>query len=432
MGAAVNGHDRIVAAQNASDLLMEVVQRVAVLGEDDQLALPPGGVSHFGCVLQDLRELVPFAVLARRDDTTSLLFQTLQNFDFRFQLVDRLGSRRIIDQGLFEILLLFCVQVVIVLRDFFERFRQGATTANTELLFAQATFEAFFTAFERLVDRLGTGGQATLKGGERETDRPLSRTGQLVGLAHFGFDVICNSLVERGLRFGERVVDGVCLPFREERRVVELDEFFLDHPPHQIGNIDLVDAVAEFAIEPIRIQQRQKELKIFFFAVVWRGRHQQQMASLGTKPLCKAKTSGLFKLRSEVVCGEFMGFVEDHEIPAGVDELVLQFFIAGHLVQADNQLRVIFKRIPTGRDLFEFGRVDAELQSELLEHLVAPLFDQAAGSHDQNAARVSPHDEFANIESCHDRLASARIVRQHEAKRLPGEHRFVDGRDLVR
>ena len=79
-------------------LRVQVVQRVAVLGEDDDLALPAAGVAHLGIVLEDLREFVPLAVLAGGDDGLGLLFEPLEDDDFRFQLGDGLRGRGLIDE----------------------------------------------------------------------------------------------------------------------------------------------------------------------------------------------------------------------------------------------------------------------------------------------------------------------------------------------
>ena len=103
-----------MVAKNARNLGLEVIQRVAMLGEDDQLALPTGAVPHLRGILQDLREFVPFPVLARGDNGPGLLFQPLQELDLTFQFMDRSCSRGIIDQGFFEVLLLVGCQVVIV------------------------------------------------------------------------------------------------------------------------------------------------------------------------------------------------------------------------------------------------------------------------------------------------------------------------------
>ena len=103
---------------------MQVVQRVAVLGEDDDLALPAGGVAHLGVVLEDLREFVPLAVLAGGDDGLGLLFEAFEDDDFGLQLGDGLRRRRLIDERLFEVLLLLGVEVVVVLGDVGERLGQ--------------------------------------------------------------------------------------------------------------------------------------------------------------------------------------------------------------------------------------------------------------------------------------------------------------------
>jgi hypothetical protein len=45
--------------------------------------------------------------------------------------------------------------------------------------------------------------------------------------------------------------------------------------------------------------------------------------------------------------------------------------------------------------------------------------------------KVSPGDEFLDEEPGHDGLASARVIGQQEAERLPRQHAFVNGGDLV-
>jgi len=49
---AVNGDHRFRPADQHSDAVLEIVQRVAVLGEDDQLAAVAVGVEHLRLVLQ--------------------------------------------------------------------------------------------------------------------------------------------------------------------------------------------------------------------------------------------------------------------------------------------------------------------------------------------------------------------------------------------
>jgi len=69
---------------------------------------------------------------------------------------------------------------------------------------------------------------------------------------------------------------------------------------------------------------------------------------------------------------------------------------------------------------------------ELLGELGLPLLGKRAWNDDEAAAQVAPHDELADEEPGHDRLAGARIVGEEERERLAGQHRLVDGGDLVR
>ena len=101
---AVDHDHGFLAADQAPDLVGQVVQRVAVLGKDDQLTLAPHGVLHLGCVLQQARQLVPLAVLARVHDLAGLLFQGFEDDDFGLEFLDGLCGRGLVNDGLFEVL----------------------------------------------------------------------------------------------------------------------------------------------------------------------------------------------------------------------------------------------------------------------------------------------------------------------------------------
>ena len=92
---------------------------------------------------------------------------------------------------------------------------------------------------------------------------------------------------------------------------------------------------------------------------------------------------------------------------------------------------MILERIAARRGFLERGREDAEFEAELLVEFVPPLFDEAARRDDENPAGIRPHDELADVETRHDRLAGTGIVGQNKPQRLSGQHRFVDGGDLV-
>jgi hypothetical protein len=103
LDAAVDHDDRFLAADQAANLDGEVVERVAVLGEDDELALPAIGIAHLGRVLQQLGEFVPLAVLAGVHDLPGLLLQAFEDDDLGFEFLDGLRGRGLIDDGFLEV-----------------------------------------------------------------------------------------------------------------------------------------------------------------------------------------------------------------------------------------------------------------------------------------------------------------------------------------
>src|SRR6185437_3822678 len=106
------------------------------------------------------------------------------------------------------------------------------------------------------VNGFRAGSESPLKRSQGEADRSFSRTADLVRFAHLCLHILGDGFVEGSFHIRELVVDSVSLPFRKQRSVIELDEFFLHHAAHQIARInDLVDAVAILAVETIRIEQ---------------------------------------------------------------------------------------------------------------------------------------------------------------------------------
>lgn len=54
MRTAMNRDHRRQIAQHATDLLVQVIQGIAVFSEYNQFALAATGFAHLGCMLQDL------------------------------------------------------------------------------------------------------------------------------------------------------------------------------------------------------------------------------------------------------------------------------------------------------------------------------------------------------------------------------------------
>ena len=79
-GSVTSASARPSSERNRS---LEVVQRVAMLGEDDQLAAVAVGIEHLGVVLQAARELLPLLVGARRGEPSGQCFEVPR--ESRFQ-----------------------------------------------------------------------------------------------------------------------------------------------------------------------------------------------------------------------------------------------------------------------------------------------------------------------------------------------------------
>jgi hypothetical protein len=95
-----------------------------------------------------------------------------------------------------------------------------------------------------------------LQDGKREADgaRPLvvlKRLGAVELLPH----VVSDFLVEPRLAVGQLV--GLCVgdALGEERPAVKLQQVLFHPAAHQVGHLDLVNAVAELALEAVAVQQ---------------------------------------------------------------------------------------------------------------------------------------------------------------------------------
>ena len=210
--AAVDGDHGLRPAEHDADLVDQVVERVAVLGEDDELAAVAVHVEHLAVVLQQARELLPLLVAAGDAHLVGELLQAGQRDDLVLQLLDGLRRRGLVDDLLLELLELLVGQVVELVEvldvelggdgtDGEQRlslFGLHLRAAAQQLLLFELGLEALAAPLERLVDGLGRGGQAALQGGEREAHgdaaAPLALlVGQAVGavhlLAHVGGDL---------------------------------------------------------------------------------------------------------------------------------------------------------------------------------------------------------------------------------------------------
>ena len=85
LDTAVNYYDGFRRTQHATDFAVQIVQRIFMLREDNEFPKPTGIVFEFRGILQDARQLIPFAVQPRYDNTFGLLLQTFEDQDFGLQ-----------------------------------------------------------------------------------------------------------------------------------------------------------------------------------------------------------------------------------------------------------------------------------------------------------------------------------------------------------
>ena len=151
-----------------ADLLDQVVERVAVLGEDDELATVAVRVEHLAVVLEQARELLPLLVAAGDAHLVGELLEARQRDDLACELRDGLRRRGLVDDLFLELLELLVGQVVEVVEVVdVELGGDGAggeqhvsllglhlRAAAQQLLLLELGLEALAASLERLVDGL--------------------------------------------------------------------------------------------------------------------------------------------------------------------------------------------------------------------------------------------------------------------------------------
>ena len=236
-----------------------------------------------------------------------------------------------------------------------------------------------------------------------------------------------------GFRLGELVGDRIGNTLREQRGAVEREQVLLDHPPHEVGDIGDVDAVAKTALEAVTVQQRHEELKVFLLAVVRCGRHQQEVARQGRQQLPEAVTLGVLDFTPEERRRHLMRLVAHDEIPAAIRnlQLLLNVFVARELIEARNHQVRLQEPVARTCSLQLVVRQDVEGQLEPAVQLILPLLGETAGTDDQTPLQIPARDQLLDEQPRHDRLAGARVIGEKKAKGLTGQHGFVDRGDLM-
>jgi len=151
--------------------LCQVVEGVAVLAEDDQLAPLPISVKHGRVGLQQIAQLFPLAVGAAQHDLPGQPLQLLQAPDLQLQFGNRASSRGLVHhllfllqqlcfRRIFQVVPVFAAQAGQVAQELHAR----CGAALEQLLFAHPALQPFAASAQRLVDRFRRGGQARAAG----------------------------------------------------------------------------------------------------------------------------------------------------------------------------------------------------------------------------------------------------------------------------
>ena len=246
----------------------------------------PGSSSRREDCAEQGCQLSPFGVGAAPPYSERKSFQFLERLDLGLQLDDRSRCRRPVENcllGCLDFVLGGLVQVLDIL-GIEVRSRGGKcdgrpATALQHLELTQAALQTLTAAAQRLMDGLRRGSEPALQDRQGKADGAgslvvLERRRTVEFLAHVGGD----DLVKVGFRIGELVGDRVRNTFREQRRAVALEQLLFHHAAHQVRDIGGMNAVAKAPLEPVTVDERHEELKVFLFPVVRGGRHQQEMA----------------------------------------------------------------------------------------------------------------------------------------------------------
>ena len=119
VGAAVDDAHRLRVAEQVLDAREQVIERVLVLGEEDQLAAAAAGGEHLRLVLQQAGEFFPLLVVAGVDQALGLVLEVFEDQDLGFQLGDGLGGGGLIDHLIGEAFVVFGAEFFIELVEVF-------------------------------------------------------------------------------------------------------------------------------------------------------------------------------------------------------------------------------------------------------------------------------------------------------------------------
>ena len=194
-----------------------------------------------------------------------------------------------------------------------------------------------------------------------------------------------------------------------------------------------MNAIAKAPLESVPVDERHEELKVFLFPVVRSGRHQQEMAGETRQQLPQPVALRVLDLTTKERRRHLMGLVAHDEIPAAIRglQLLLNVLVARELIQPGNDEIGFQEPVSCARCFELVVRQDVEGQVEPTVELILPLLRETTGTDDQTPLQITASDQLLDEQPRHDGFAGARVIGEKKAKRLTGQHGFVDRGDLM-
>ena len=289
---------------------------------------------------------------------------------------------------------------------------------------------------KRATDGVDRRRHAALEHRHRESDCPA--TGRLLLGRRDGlvFDVAGQLVVE--IEFVADQIEGRRADFALGEELADLarlgigerDQGFLGPPqveggfltPHRL--LKALDAAVDIGVE-----QGQEAAEMLGIALVWRGRHQQEMVGHLRQGLAQAVGVGLVFLAPGA---HLVGFVHDDQVPAGAEEAFAGVFDERDPGDGGDGLVVVLPGILAVVGPQQSARDDLELLAELVGHFPLPLEGQVRRGDDQRPLDQPSGLEFLEGQPRHDGLPGAGIIGQQEADARQTEEVAVDRFQLVR
>ena len=405
----------------------EEIQRVLVLGEDEQLHL---WVVEDAVLLDDFAEPDELGFDFAFFEGLGELDELAEFDDFLAQGGGIVGGDEVFQFGDDFLLLLFRQIIEVV----------GQAPVDLRLPIGLRVGEDVFTlvphALEAAAHGVNAGGKAALQHRHREAEGTAARGILGGGLEGLVFDEPGQGIIKVEFVEIDLEVGGADDPPGEKLfglagfRVGKGDERLLDAPEIERGFLlahGLLQAL-HVAVN-VAVKQFEEEAEVFRVALVRSGGHQQVMIRhLGEFHPEVVGERGL------VAAGgaHFVRLVHNDEIPVAAEEAFPGIGDARHPRNGGDDLVLVLPRIGAVVGAEHVAADDLEVLTKLVLHFALPLEAEVGGSDDQGARDEAADLQFLEQQAGHDGFAGTGVVGQQEPDARLRHEVMINGLKLVR